>query len=54
MTDDTDHGLTTPPLTRAEADRRMPSLQLIENDAIRDETRRLTRYARALVCKVRS
>ena len=37
--------LSDPPLSPAEARRRMPSLELIENDAIREETRRLTRYA---------
>jgi hypothetical protein len=37
--------LSDPPLTPAEAARRMPSLALIDDDAIRTETRRLTRYA---------
>ena len=37
--------LPAPPISAPEAERRMPSLQLIENDAIREETRRLTRYA---------
>ena len=37
--------LSDPPLSPAEARRRMPSLDLIENDAIRSETAHLTRYA---------
>ena len=39
--------LSDPPLTPAEAERRMPSLALIEDDDIRAETRRLTQYAPA-------
>ena len=39
--------LSDPPLSPAEARRRMPSLQLIENDAIRGETCKLTRFAPA-------
>ena len=42
-----DYDLPAPPLTAPEADRRMPSLDLIENDAIRSETAHLTRYAPA-------
>ena len=45
--EDVDHDLPSPPLTALEVDRRMPSLALIENDAIREQTRRLTRYAPA-------
>ena len=37
--------LTTPPLTPAEARRRMPSLQLIDDADRRDEVRHLTRFA---------
>ena len=36
-----------PPISAPETERRMPSLALIEDDAIREETRRLTRYAPA-------
>lgn len=39
--------LAEPPLSPAEADRRLPSLQLIEDDDIRIETRHLARYAPA-------
>ena len=39
--------LSDPPLSPAEARRRMPSLQLIENDAIRGETCKLTMFAPA-------
>jgi len=41
MTED----LSDPPLTPAEARRRMPSLALIDDDDIRAETRRLTQFA---------
>ena len=37
--------LSDPPLSPAEARRRMPSLDLIENDAIRRETCKLTMFA---------
>lgn len=37
--------LPAPPLSPAEAARRMPSLELIENDDIRSETAHLTQYA---------
>ena len=43
----TDASLSEPPLSPAEARRRMPSLQLIENDAIRRETCKLTMFAPA-------
>ena len=43
----TDASLSDPPLSPAEARRRMPSLQLIENDAIRGETCKLTMFAPA-------
>jgi len=41
------NNLPDPPLTAAEANRRMSSLQLIDDDDIRDETRRLTQFAPA-------
>jgi 23S rRNA maturation-related 3'-5' exoribonuclease YhaM len=43
----TETDLSDPPLTPAEAERRMPSLALIEDDDIRAETRRLTQFAPA-------
>ena len=43
----TDASLSDPPLSPAEARRRMPSLSLIENDAIREETHKLTMFAPA-------
>ena len=43
----TENNLSDPPLSPAEARRRMPSLQLIENDAIREETCKLTMFAPA-------
>jgi len=39
--------LPAPPISAPEAERRMPSLDLIENDAIREETRKLTMFAPA-------
>ena len=39
--------LSEPPLTPTEADRRLPTLALIDDDDIRVETRRLSRYAPA-------
>ena len=43
----TENNLSDPPLSPAEARRRMPSLELIENDAIREETCELTMFAPA-------
>ena len=43
----TDRDLSEPPLSPAEAHRRMPSLALIDDDRLRAETRRLTRFAPA-------
>ena len=39
--------LPAPPISAPEAERRMPSLDLIENDAIREETCKLTMFAPA-------
>ena len=39
--------LPAPPISAPEAERRMPSLALIEDDAIREETRKLTMFAPA-------
>jgi len=39
--------LPAPPISAPEAERRMPSLDLIENDEIREETRKLTMFAPA-------
>ena len=36
-----------PPISAPETERRMPSLALIEDDAIREETRKLTMFAPA-------
>jgi len=41
MTDD----LTDPPLTPTETDRRLPSLALIDDNDLRNETRHLARFA---------
>ena len=47
MATDEEDKLAEPPLSVDEVDRRMPSLQLIESDAIREETRKLTMFAPA-------
>jgi uncharacterized domain HDIG len=39
--------LSEPPLTESEVERRLPSLRLIEDDDLRDDTRHLSRYAPA-------
>jgi len=43
----TDSDLADPPLTPTEAERRLPSLALIDDNDLRNETRHLARFAPA-------